>query len=141
MAAADVTPVKSVAERLAVAARDRIADRANVRKTYRLRVVSTKERPAPFEAVTIGGHSFSEKTYRHVEDSRGRLVKDERGGTYEQLTEAEVAKIRAEVEQYVVRWRNREQLLGQAIDGRMLTAFDPEMDEPIGPYVAIEEVK
>lgn len=134
-------PAPTVAERLAVAAKDRIADRANARKTYRLRVVSTKEAPAPFEAVTIGGHSFSERTYRHVEDSRGRLVKDERGGTYEQLTDAEVAKLRAEIEQYVVRWKNRAQLLGTAIDGRLLVAFDPSTDEAITPYVEIEEVK
>ena len=141
MAGESTKAVPTVAERLAVAAKDRIADRANLRKTYRLRVVSTKDQPAPFEAVTIGGHSFSERTYRHVEDSRGRLAREERGGTFEQLTEGEIAKLRAEIEQYIVRWRNRDGLLGSAIDGRMLTSFDPDTDEPIGPYVSIEEVK
>lgn len=138
MAASDKTP--TVAEKMAVAMKDRIADKANARKAYRLRVISTPDRPAPFESVTIAGHAFSEKTHRHVQDSRGRLAKEERTGCYEQLTDSEVAKIRAKVGDYIVRWRSRPALIAQVIDASIPTVvIDPDTDEAIEPYLLIEE--
>lgn len=145
--AGDKTPsvdpkAPTAAERLAVAARDRLADRTNARKVYRLGIVSTPDRPCPFTSVTIAGHAFTEETYHFVEDSRGgRLTKQIRPGCYEQLSDAEVARIKAEIPFWVVRWRNRANLLATPIDSRLLSSLDVETDEPIEPYLVIEEVK
>ena len=140
MAAPATTPA-AAADRLA-AARARLGDPASARKSYRLRVVSTREKPAPFEAVVVAGHSFSERTHRHVEDDRGRWVQENRRGTIENLTDAEVAKIKARIPDYIVRWRNRDALLASVIDAAIPTVvLDPNTDEPLEPYVVIEEVK
>lgn len=133
--------VAPAAERLAVAAKDRLADKSSLRRIYRLGIVSTPERPCPFTSATIAGHAFTEETYRHVEDSRGRLTKQIRPGCFEALSDGEVAKIRSEMAFYIVRWRNRPALLGQPIDSRMLPSLDTETDEPIELYLVIEEVK
>lgn len=134
----------SVADRLA-------AVRAGVdkgsRRLYRLSIVSSKERPAPFEGADVAGHHFSERTYRRVEDTRGRGAdsKQERSGTYENLTDAEAATIKAKMNDFIVRWQNRENLIAIVVDatvthpdGVAKVVLDPNTDEPLAPYLSIE---
>lgn len=130
----------SVADRLKAAA-GRAGDPAAKRKMYRMRVISTKEKPAPFVSATVAGHAFSERTERNSTDERGHSVRETRIGTYEQLTDSEVATIRSKMKDYIVRWENREGLIARVIDASIPTVVvDPSTDELLESYLSLEPV-
>lgn len=137
-------PTPSVKERLA-SVHARLTDPANARKPYRLRVVSTRERPAPFVAVTVAGHTFHETSSRMVEDAHGKMRRVEQEGLVEFLTDAEVAKVRARIEDYFVRWLSKPNGTAHVIDGANVPAERfggfQEGDEMLAPYVSIEAVE
>lgn len=140
-----VNPEKplTTADRVAALADKSKATEAT-RRPYSLRVVSTKENPAPFTSISVDlgagtgcSATFAEKTARWGEDDRGRPEIVERKGNVQWLTEAEVAAVRRNVEKLVVRWQNH-------AAGRALTinadgvALNPMTDERLAPYLVIE---
>lgn len=147
--AATATAPASAGERIgAVAAKLDAAREA--RKTYRLRVVAHAKdgRPAPFYGVTIAGVNFAEMTAKGIPDPRnpGRDKKVDVEGQIVSMTPTQHAKLKAGMDRYIVRWTNRTKGIASVIDSDLLdgrnpeAALNPESDEPIAPWLSVEEL-
>ncbi len=135
--AAEVNKPASIADQLRDL-RTRLGDPSIGRKPYRLGVVSTKERPCPSWAPTVGGQAFQRESFTTRENEYGKdeTVKSE--GIVVYLTDREAETLRARMKDYIVRWTNRNAHIGVFLDAKNLSlALNPETDEIAEPYLSM----
>lgn len=137
-------PALTTADRVAALA-DKTLQTEATRRLYRLSVVSSPERPAPFydHTVDVGngcGATFADATASHGEDSRGKPRVVEHKGNRQWLTDSELATLKANVKTWIVRWVSREggraRLLNASMDKTVV--LNPVTDEALAPYLLIE---
>lgn len=140
--AATASPV-TTADRVAALA-DRTAVTEATRRLYCLRVVSSPEKPAPIYDISIDvGHecsaTFAGSTSHMGEDDRGMPEVQRRKGNRQWLTDAEVATLKANIKNWIVRWQSREGGRAKVLNASLSTVIlNPVTDEPLAPYLSIE---
>lgn len=119
----------------------RLGDPALTRKPYRLSLVSSKEKPCPGWAPTIGGQAFHRKSSTVVENEMGKDETVTNEGIVVYLTDAEASTLRERMKDYIIRWRNRGAFIAEFLDARNTgIQLNPETDELAEPYLSMRPV-
>jgi len=132
-----------VADRLK-SLRDRLGDPTLARKPYRMGLISTKEKPCPAWAPTIGGFAFHRESSTSVEDEFGKDQIVKNAGIVAMLTDDEAALLRSRMKDYIIRWRSRGAFIAEFLDaaavdlkGKPIVQINPETDELAEPYLSL----
>jgi hypothetical protein len=107
------------------------------KRNYKLFVLEA----APFDAVTIAGHTFHRHTeplvYSERTKSRERV---QREGLIEPLSEADVDAITRKIPMTYVRWHSRERYRASVFEPTAREPMNPETDDPVSKFITMEPV-